>query len=737
LQPQPNTIRRKGNTKTLRRLLLECKQLQKTRRARKQQHRHRLQQRQYPHEDGIHSESVGFSNGNISNALPISLESRDHKNHFLDSVPSERAGSFSLSEAQNENCQASTLEFGFEMPMGESSTAASDLTNPVLNQDLLGDRIQSELPEDILAGGDFSYAIYLSSDVTRIYDCPALQGPLPDFGFDSDFGPRNFHTVSKSSFIQSISGSTTDIDGGLACPGVPQVDQTSSSVVAPPGYLSAPRKLPIVNATHVREEFDAASGLLSETFSCYDFDPVDVSIFDIKPSAAAMLDHPNQAQCASLPDSQISLSDMEGLSTSKISLSSSQISTLLSKISLDPSPTSPVVQPAATAANNTTVVSTEVETPVILPGVFPEYCWQHINQNRLRRCCRWDGLQKCNSKRDLKNSPTHRSLRADVLLRIVQRTIRAADIHEIDTFGNSAMHISAVMLAPPSYLVSLIKLGANANKLNNGGQTFLHLVKLEVLDYCDDFCHLLEILSAQGFNFSQHDHLGQSPLHLLMRPWIRSDILQKVIATLDSLPIHRQMSTARDCLGYTVVGQMNLQETEESTIDLDQVMLSLACETEKPIFDQYRLQMSKSKSQFKSSSNKDEHPARNYENHPSIQTVDDLLRYEQHVDYWRTIVAAKDNSWFEDLNGRNGLHCLAEASLVSSDMPLPSLLLDQLESIRTTEPTDSNNEREYLIRSLLSAGVDPNNYDNNGNTLSWRLLSMPEQVRTMTPRAEY
>jgi hypothetical protein len=589
LQPQPNTIRPKGNTKTLRRLLLECKQLQKTRRARKQQHRHRLQQgRQYPHEDGFHNESVGFSNGNISNALPISLESLGHENHFLDTVPSQRAGPLSLfSKAQNENCQASTSIFDFELPIGESITAASELTNQFLDRDLPDYRLQSELPKDISAGGDFSYAIYLSSDVTSIYDYPALQGPLPDFDFDSDFGPKNFNSVSKSSFIQSTPGSTSDIDGGLACPGVPQADQTGSSVAVPPGYLSASGKLPIVNATHVRDEFDSASGLLSETFSCYDFDPVDVPVFDIRPSPAAMLDHPTQAECASLPDSlpdsQPSLSVMEGLSTSKISLSSSQISTLLSKMSLNPSPTSPVVRPSAGAANITAVVTIEVETPVILPGLFPEYCWQHINQNRLRRCSHRDGLQKCNAKWDLKNPPTHRSLRADILSRIVQRTVRAADIHEIDTFGNSAMHISAIMLAPPSYLVSLIKLGANINKLNNGGQTFLHLVKVDVLDYCDDFCHLLEILCVQGFKFSQHDHLGQSPLHLLMRPWIRSDILRKIIAKLDSLPIHRQISTARDCLGYTVVGQMNLQETQESRIDLDQAMLSLACERERPI----------------------------------------------------------------------------------------------------------------------------------------------------------
>lgn len=117
----------------------------------------------------------------------------------------------------------------------------------------------------------------------------------------------------------------------------------------------------------------------------------------------------------------------------------------------------------------------------------------------------------------------------------------------------------------------------------------------------------------------------------------------------------------------------------------------------------------------------DSHPRndqfdRNYENHPFINTVDDLVQYEQHIDYWRTITAAKDCPWFEDADGRNGLHCLAEASLVSSDNPLPDRLQTQYNSLIAAAHVEGRNKRECLVDFLLSVGVDPNNYDKTGNT---------------------
>ncbi|KAE9365240.1 ankyrin [Stipitochalara longipes BDJ] len=271
------------------------------------------------------------------------------------------------------------------------------------------------------------------------------------------------------------------------------------------------------------------------------------------------------------------------------------------------------------------------------------------------------------------------------------------------------------MCATPSYLISLIKLGANANAVNNAGETFMHLLKPEVLSHCDDLCYLFELLRVQGFNFRQHDHLGQSPFHLLLRPWKDQDTLRKIITQMNDLPIHRHISTARDCFGYTVVAQLNHLGTDLG-INLDHAILSLSCETDNSISNSRCLQTRFADSWTKTHHNFDEHSSRNYENHPYIMTFNDLFVYEQHVDYWRTILTAKDSPWFEDSNGRNGLHCLAATSLVTPEKPLPATLLSQLESLKDLGEGDETSERASFTKYLLNVGVDANNYDNDGTT---------------------
>jgi len=236
----------------------------------------------------------------------------------------------------------------------------------------------------------------------------------------------------------------------------------------------------------------------------------------------------------------------------------------------------------------------------------------------------------------------------------------------------------------------------------------------EVLNDCDDFCYLFELLRVQGFNFCQHDHLGQSLFHVLLRPWIDQDTLRNIITQLNELPIHRHISTARDCFGYTVVAQLNLHGTDLG-INLDHAIFSLSCETDNSHFDSSGLQSRLADSSTKQHS-LEEQSSRNYENHPYLVTVNDLFLYEQHADYWRTILTAKDSPWFEDSSGRNGLHCLAAASLVTPEMPLPTNLLGQLESLKDMGKGGRTDDRASFTKSLLNLGVNPNNYDNDGNT---------------------
>ncbi|KAH8585372.1 hypothetical protein B0O99DRAFT_696566 [Bisporella sp. PMI_857] len=727
LQPKPNKIRPKGATSILRRLLLECRHLQKARRLRKQRRRCRDEQQGHLQgENGVDNEQRGviceqgpFSTANssvyanlsyTSNMHPLSLESLDHEQNFPGAIsPGMEALDLSLRGDHKENHHTSKTT-ALKSPTHRYPNSGSVHSISLPEWVLQDPASQSErLDNEPLVQGT-SHLTHDSWNVMDSYDDLGFDDPLLNFGFGSEFGSRIDHPFPEPGFIPTTSGlaeSSTAACERALCHNVPQSSETIASSLCNPLAAS---KFPIVNPTYIRDNCDPYWGS--------DFDAPNLKRFEVPPPQLDVVDPSSQVKCSRPRDSRSNQelkSVMGQPGQSKHSPSSSSISTLLSKISLSPVSTLHDVGESQTSSCYSAVQSVEVESPVILPGIFPEYCWQHINQNQLRRCNQWHEPQKCSPQQYLKGARTSRAPDADLLSRIAQRTVRKSDLHEMDTFGNSTIHISATLFAPPSYLISLIKLGANVNIINNAGQTFLHLLRPETLVHCEDFCYLLELLRVQGFNFRQHDHLGQSPLHLLLRPWIDQDILRKIITKMDYLPIHRHISTARDCFGYTVVGQLNLHGTD-SGIGLDHAIFSLSCETENAIFISTGLQTPIAQSNTKENHIIDSQPTRNYENHPCIATVNDLFLYEQHIDYWRTIVASKDSPWLEDSNGRNGLHCLAEASLVTPDMSLPATLLGQLESLKDMGDADNNSDRCCFVKSLLNLGVDPNNYDNNGNT---------------------
>jgi len=256
------------------------------------------------------------------------------------------------------------------------------------------------------------------------------------------------------------------------------------------------------------------------------------------------------------------------------------------------------------------------------------------------------------------------------------------------------------------YIMSLISLGVNTNALNNAGQTFLHVLPIVRMGEYSGIFSLLSILKLHDFNFHQQDHLGQSALHLLTRPWIPESTLGQIITTLHSLQIGT--SASRDYLGHTVIEQLNYFRAQASNFNHDHelAILGLTCETEGHIIDPTQLQRRRHKTGYPTSPYQYLH---NYEKNTSIETIEDLQRYEHHADLLRTISKAGAWPWFEDSNGRNGLHCLAE---VSFRLPIPGILSNQARE----KHTEADDPRERYLVNLLAVGVDTNSYDKGGNT---------------------
>jgi ankyrin repeat protein len=341
----------------------------------------------------------------------------------------------------------------------------------------------------------------------------------------------------------------------------------------------------------------------------------------------------------------------------------------------------------------------KIEYPVMLPGTFPEYCWEQINNNNLRRCNRGQKYRKA------KPICTHRGPRSNPdSPRVANYTIPHYHVYngpkgeKVDCFGNSALHIAAALAAPPQFLIELIESTIDVHTLNNGGETFLHLVHPESDGFChwtntsakpnsvNDICELLVALKLQKFKFDQQDSHGRTSLHWLARPSIPHYVVYRIRTTIQRMGIN--VPSLRDNLGLTITAQIkdislpSLNEKHENDRAADVTDLTL----ENELFHDYK-------------------------NNTVIETVEDLRRYEIRADLLRTIKKSEMNPEVEDGNGRNGLHCLAEVSF-----DLISQKVAPVEPDHSKRSSKLPSQHEQHLRRLLQSNVDINSYDKDGTT---------------------
>lgn len=255
------------------------------------------------------------------------------------------------------------------------------------------------------------------------------------------------------------------------------------------------------------------------------------------------------------------------------------------------------------------------------------------------------------------------------------------DVSITDSFGNTVLHFLA---ARGSIEVLEYALGTDycrpiAGAKNSAGQTFLHVLNpftLENPDYVDG---LLKIIANKNYDLHARDHYGRSFFHLLQVGEYPDELLQRV-ATL----CNNDFQTARDAFGFTPV-------YHDSLMDLDQ-------------------------------------PGSALQQDPGISKESKLLEH---------VRLANENPHLQDEEGRNGLHCLAIATLShASVVNKYHLQSTQREKITKKQQTAANaldssaaklELRLGLLVGLLDAGVDPNQHDKNGNTpLMTFVAELPE-----------
>lgn len=247
-----------------------------------------------------------------------------------------------------------------------------------------------------------------------------------------------------------------------------------------------------------------------------------------------------------------------------------------------------------------------------------------------------------------------------------------------DSFGNTVLHFLA---SRGSVDVLGYSLGTDFCKSligakNSAGQTFLHVLNPMVLENPQYVEELLQMVVERGCDLHDRDHYGRSFFHLLEARGHSKALMQAATKFC-----HTDFEIARDAFGFTPA-------SNHFAMDLDPSGSALQ-DTSTPI------------------SGSD----------PGIAKESRLLE---------KIRLALENPRLQDEEGRNGLHCLAMATLSYASVVKKYHLQSPQRDKATKKQQNAENAldscasklalRLNLLEGLLDAGVDPNQHDENGNT---------------------
>ena len=287
---------------------------------------------------------------------------------------------------------------------------------------------------------------------------------------------------------------------------------------------------------------------------------------------------------------------------------------------------------------------------------------------------------------------------------------------ELDDFGDTILHLAASLGAGSLILSWLISTGISVHAKNVVGQTFMHVLNPAGFALCgihdlvasgyscgDTIAMLLDTLKEMDFDFSAEDDFGQTPMHVLTQYEIHSHTMELAIKA--GMSKDTSFST-QDFLGRSIEQQMRIQSFIECNWLVDpqrEFVMDLLLHDVKPSIAFFDEQGEKFLTALDSLDNKVSH-------------FDAVLR--------ATAFKAASGSPEIRFRGGNGLHFLAE-SCIRLWIASENRVIDaaqrkrkrQAEASLSIEPTSC--VFPYIIdmvEKLLKLDVDPNQYDNHGNT---------------------
>ncbi|KAG0651996.1 Ankyrin repeat and SOCS box 14 [Hyphodiscus hymeniophilus] len=289
-------------------------------------------------------------------------------------------------------------------------------------------------------------------------------------------------------------------------------------------------------------------------------------------------------------------------------------------------------------------------------------------------------------------------------------------LDEVDGFGDTVLHLAASHGAGSLVLSWLINAGVDVHATNVVGQTFMHVLDPAAFAFCnnpgvieaagrssgDTIALLLDTLKVMDFDFNAEDDFGQTPMHVLTRHEVHSYTLE--------LAFHTGMGMgtsvcSKDFLGRSIESQIRTQSVHEYNWLVDpqrEFVTNFLLQEMKPAGLSSHEQCEKLLAALDSLDNR-------------IPRLDDVIR--------ATAIKAAWGSPEIRYQGGNGLHNLAESCIclwiAASDRQAGGSQRKRKRQIEASPYTGQNLCSQCILstaKKFLEVGVDPNQYDNHGNT---------------------
>ncbi|KAK1979348.1 hypothetical protein LZ30DRAFT_783503 [Colletotrichum cereale] len=278
-----------------------------------------------------------------------------------------------------------------------------------------------------------------------------------------------------------------------------------------------------------------------------------------------------------------------------------------------------------------------------------------------------------------------------------------------DAFGNTILHLLAAGDAHHDHLFRAIESSPNLSAANSAGQTFLHVLNDTWFSHkADSLFRLLEHLKYDDFLYAR-DVYGRNFCHVLHSKGpdtLDRDTKNSLLKRFDAMEYCR-----RDAFG-------NIPESAPIGLPVRRAYTAAAGQEMSPAWDSRTLRQVSSP-------------------------------IEQQAALLRLVNEAHTNTRAQDTQGRNGLHCLADAILSQDSLFAKFPQYANNTGAEAQQATASSRKRKYnkpvldkslsdssrdrltirerIVMDLIDLGVDPNHYDKYGNTVLMAFVAqLPE-----------